>query len=115
MIEHEIMAYCKRNKTSACIAFGTTIFSETDHYELPEEEWIINGIGDSFWENSYEFETGVKQADELLKKDQSISRREALFEIFGNFTIYYEVDGIINDLPYSIDIDSIMYEMLKQL
>jgi hypothetical protein len=109
------MALCKSEKNDACIGFGTIVTSETDHFDLPDQEWIIDGIGDSFWENYEEFELGVKQAIALMSKDQTISRQNALFSIFGHFSICYEVDSKTADLHYNIDTDEIMYSMLEQL
>ncbi len=115
MIEHEIWALCKSDNIDVCIGFGTIVTSETDHFDLPDQEWIIDGIGDSFWENYEEFECGVKQATDLMSKDQTISRQKALFRIFGHFSLSYEVDSKSENLHYNVDTDKIMYSLLEQL
>lgn len=115
MIEHEIIAWCNSEKAGVCLCFGSTVDFDTDHFICPSAEWVIEGIGDSFWENCDEFKAGVEHAKHLEQQDSALSKREALFEVFGCFSIHYEVDGEKVDLNYDIDIDEMIYSMLELL
>lgn len=68
---------------------------------------------DSFWENHRDFGPGIDRAKRLVFNNPSMTLEQALFEVFGHFTIFYEVNGVEQKLDYDIDADEIMYSMLK--
>lgn len=110
--EIEIMAYCSSEKESASIGFGVS-YTLKDHPDGPGMDWIGEGFADSFWENYYEFEPGIERAKQLMQMNPEMSFREALFKVFGKFSVTYEVDGVEKNLSYNVDADGIMYSMLE--
>lgn len=99
-------------KESASLGFGM-YYSIKEHPDGPGTDWIIDGMSDSFCENYDEFEPGIERARKLVCMNPQMSSREALFEVFGNFTISYEVDGIEKNLNFDIDVNDIMYLILE--
>ena len=113
MKEIEIMAWCSSEKTDVSIGFGITIESPDGTIDFSNTDWIWEGISDSFWENHYEFEPGLDEAEARYSKDPDITFHDALFDVFGNFTLRYEVDGVDKDLAFSYDANEQMYALLE--
>lgn len=108
----EIFACCYSEKSDASIGFGIGFDSEDGVIDFEETNWIFEGMGDSFWENHFEFESGIQQAEALMDTNPKLTLRDALFAVFGHFEISYEVNGEETELPYNIDIDAAMYDLL---
>jgi len=108
----EISASCCSEKTDASIGFGVGFESVTGEIDLEDTDWIFEGMGDSFWENHDEFEAGIQQAETLMEVKPDLTFRDALFAVFGHFTITYEVNGEEKALAYIIDVDAAMYDLL---
>lgn len=114
MSEKEIWAYCYSEKEEVSIAFGTSFDPNEETIDLLDTAWIDEGISDSFWENHHEFEPGIEKAIDLLNKNNSLTIREALFMVFGEFSISYEVDGKETDLSFDVDINECIYSLLAE-
>ena len=112
-MEINIMAWCTSEKADVFIGFGITIESSDGSIDFSDTDWIWEGMGDSFWENHYEFECGLAEAEAIYDSTPDITFYEALFSVFGNFSIRYEVDGIDRDLPFNIDVNKSMYALLE--
>lgn len=108
----EIFASCNSEKTDASIGFGTGFESATGGIDLEDTDWIFEGMGDSFWENHDEFEAGIQQAEVVMGENPGLTFRDALFAVFGHFSITYEVNGEEKDLAYAVDVDTAMYDLL---
>lgn len=112
-MEIEIWACCYSEKADVSISFGKTIESEDGYIDLLDTEWIYEGMSDSFWENHEEFELGISQAEALRNSDCSMTFHQALYNVFGNFTLCYEVDGAENNLEFDVDANISMYALLE--
>ena len=110
--EIEIGVCLSSEKESASLGFGK-YYSIKEHPDGPGTDWIIEGMGDAFNENYYEFEPGIERARKLVCMNPQMSSRDALFEVFGNFTICYEVDGIEKNWNYDINLEDLMYSFLE--
>ena len=111
----ELWACCFSENNKGSISFGVEYDSNAQTIEGLGYDWFYEGMTDSFWENFQEFEDGIQEAKDILLKDSSISYRDALFEVFGNFKVAYEVNGIVRELEMNIDINKEMYRLLLQL
>jgi hypothetical protein len=109
----EILIHCRSEKEDAEIRWGFSY----DLIELPdgpESEDLFDGTeGEAFREQYSEFESGIERAIQLLQMNPSLTKRQALFEVFGHFSFLYEVDGIEKDLDFGIDANNLMYSMLE--
>ena len=112
MSEKEIWAYCYSEKEDVSIAFGTSFETNEETLESLGTDWIDEGLSDSFWENHHEFEPGINKAKALLNQNNSLTIREALFMVFGKFSISYEVDGKETNLLLDLDINDWVYSLL---
>ena len=113
MTEVEIMTYCYSEKEDASIGFGTSFDSEEELINNLDTDWIEEGLSDSFLENYIEFEPGIEKAKQLIKSNPNLTFRQALHNIFGNFSISYEMKGKEIALQIEIDINQTMYDMLE--
>lgn len=112
-MEIEIHASCYSEKADVSIGFGITCESKSDNLSEVGYEWIFEGISDSFWENYEEFEAGIFQAKIINANNSSITFRQALYAVFGNFDLEFEVNGVLVELDNRIDVDEIMYDLLE--
>ncbi len=78
-------------------------------------EWIYEGVEESFWENSYEFEPYVKIAKNLVDNDKTISYKDALKRVFGRFSISFYVNENPVQVHSDIDVNAQLYELLSQI
>lgn len=111
-MEIEIRACCYSEKVDVSISFGTSIESINGDLSSLDTEWIYEGMGDSFWENYEEFEVGIAQVEAMLKSDSTLTKRQAMFAVFGNFALSYEVDGEEKELDLDFDVNASMYALL---
>ena len=111
----ELWVFCFSENNKGSIGFGVEYDSSTQTIEELGHDWFYEGLTDCFWENCQEFEDGIQEAKDIILKDSSISYRDALFEVFGNFKVAYEVNGIVRELEMNIDINKEMYRLLLQL
>ena len=111
----ELWAQCFSEKNVVSIGFGVEYDSNTQSIEDLGYDWFYEGLEGSFWENYREFENGIQKAKDILSKDSSISYRNALYEVFGDFKVSYEVNGTNCEVEMDIDINEEMYLLLLQL
>ena len=109
----EIWAHCYSEKENVSISFGISVDASVSIDEFNDTEWIDEGMSDSFWENYYEFEPGIEKANALLDNNPSLTLKEALFNVFGHFSISYEMDGKEIKLNFDINADEGMYYLLE--
>ena len=111
----EVNAECYSEKTDLYVGFGAEI-SETSIRDgrIEDTSWIDIGIGDSYWENYFEFEPKIAKAKQMAEMGRFKTFREALFDTFGHFNLRFEVNGVKTDLRYNYDVDGEMYEMLEE-
>ncbi len=110
--EIEIWICLSSEKESVSLSWGVSYNPEEDP-DGPGTDWLFDGTdGESFWENYSDFEPGIEKAKQLIELNPSLSFRQALFEVFGHFSVSYEVDGVEKDLGYNIDADEVMYSLL---
>ena len=114
MAEKELWAYCYSEKEDVSIAFGTSFDPNEETVDSLDTDWIDEGLSDSFWENHHEFELGIDKAKALLTQNNSLTIREALFVVFGEFSISYEVDGKETELSLDVDINDCIYSLLDE-
>ena len=115
MKEIEISAYCYSEKQDVGIGFGTFFNPEEETVQTLGKEWIEIGVSESFWENVQEFEPGVKKAKEIIKENPNITYKQALYNIFGDFSISYEMEGEKVSLELEIDTNQAMYDLLLEI
>ncbi|MBQ6532618.1 MAG: hypothetical protein IJI33_06415 [Solobacterium sp.] len=107
----EMWGYCR----SECVdvpplAFGLEFTGSVDEQD---SEWIYEGIGDSYFENSWQFDDYIEKANQLINS-KGISREAALKQIFGRFIISFEIDGKPAIIKYDEDaVNDQMYELLS--
>ena len=112
--EVEICIILSSEKESVSLCWGVSYDPEDDP-DGPGDNWLFDGTpGESFWENYSDFEPGIAKAKHLIKLDPSLSFRQALFEVFGHFSVTYKVDGNEAELDYNIDGDDVMYSILVE-
>ena len=112
-MEIEIWACCYSEKADVSISFGTSVESFDGDLSSLDTEWIYEGMGDSFWENHEEFEAGIAQAEALQKSDNTMTLHQAMFAVFGDFVLSYEVDGEEKELDIDFDVNASMYALLE--
>ena len=113
--EVHIQAYCYSEKEDVGIGFGLYYDPKEDSLETIDSEWINIGMSESFWENSFEFDNGIEKAIKYLSTNNTLAYKDALFAIFGDFSISFEVDGEEIDDLWHVDINTAMYELLQEL
>ena len=115
MKEISIQAHCCSEKEDVGIGFGWDYESDNDSLYTKDTEWIYVGMSESFWENAFEFDAGIEKASKLMESNGTLTYKEALFAVFGNFSITYEVDGKEISDSWNIDANEAMYELLQEL
>lgn len=111
-----IEAYCYSKKKGTSIGFGVEYDLDGDSISVIGEDWIYDGLADSFWENYLEFKSGVVEARSIVRKTVTKNEKNdyinALYSVFGDFEIECEANGEKVDLEFDINVNSIMYSML---
>ena len=115
MNDVEISACCYSEKEDVSIGFGIVFDADKESVERLDNDWLWVGISESFWENCEEFEHGIDNAKKLLEVNSDLTYRQALYRVFGDFNISYEVEGKEFDLSFKIDVNEIMYGMLENV
>lgn len=115
MKEREISAYCYSEKADVGIGFGMAFDADEDSIETIGVDWINIGMSESFWENAFEFDAGIEKARILIEENPSLPYRQALYAIFGDFHLSYEIDGKEIDFRCEIDATQAMYDLLVEL
>lgn len=110
----EISASCYSEKEDASVGFGISFDPEEKTLISLDLDWIDIGMSESFWENYQEFEPGVEKADNLRKTNPTLSWEEAMFQVFGHFSIVFTIGGRDLDLNLKLNIDESMYYLLKE-
>lgn len=113
MNEREITAYCYSEKEDVSIGFGVSFNIAEESIETIGTDWIDEGISDSFWENHYEFELGIEKAKQLMSVESNLTFRQALYSVFGDFLITFQVNGEEKQLNFEFDLNDVMYCMLE--
>ena len=111
--EIEIWACCSSENVDASIAFGVSAKADIEPIEDVGIDWIFEGLSDSFWENYYVFGPYIESATASLKNNSELSPHQVLFNIFGKFTVIYEVNGKKTELDFDVDINSLVYTLLE--
>jgi hypothetical protein len=114
MNDIEIIAYCYSEKADVSIGFGLIIKSADELKDLLDTNWIDEGLVDSFWENHYAFEPGLAEAEAICNRNHDIAFRDALFSIFGYFSMRYEVNGEKTALSFEFNANDMMYALLEK-
>ena len=112
-MEIEIHACCYSDKADVAIGFGKSYESKSTKLSDAGYEWIFEGIGDSFWENHEEFEVGIAQAKMLSAENRAMTFRQALYAVFGDFNLEFEVNGELVEPDSNVDVNEFMYELLE--
>lgn len=111
----EIWVGFSSEKTNAGVGLGTS-YNPDEQPNGPDPEWILDGtLGEAFWELYEEFEPGVEKARQLVQSSPDLTLKQALFEVFGHFVIWYEVDGVEKDLGYDLEADKLIYPLLEEM
>ena len=112
---HEIEARVTCEKTDASL---WTCFEYESSNELndllKDSTWVYEGISEYFWENHWEFEEEIDEAIQLTEINSSLSFKQALFNVFGSFSISFEIEEKPISPMFSIDINNLMYDLLTQ-
>ncbi len=117
--EVEVWVHCTSEKDQNITLGWGRVFEpdamteEQIKIELGNSDWIYDGWDEAYSENSWIFEPGVMLAKKQCEKDDNISFRAALFELYGHFTLTYDVIGIDYTIDYEIDADELMYYLLE--
>lgn len=109
-----ISAYCYSELAEVSISFGISLESEVDPIEAVGSDWIWVGMSESFWENYHEFEPYIEMVKEQLKNNSTLSHRQALTDVFGRFTVSYEVNGNESKLNFDLDTNEAMFALLEE-
>ena len=112
-MELEILVCCYSRKADVLISFGATVGGANGAVDTSDSDWIYEGVSDSFWENHYEFEPGIAKAEAARMSDPSLTYHQALWAVFGSFSLTYEVNGEKIVLDFEGDIDELMYSLLE--
>lgn len=104
---------CYSEKEDVSITFGTTIDSTELSIKNIDTDFIAEGISDAYWENCDDFKCGIEKA-KSLQEEKSITYREALYMVFGDFSLAYEVDNKEIDLLTDMDINDIIYSLFEE-
>lgn len=115
MTEQHLSAYCYSEKEDAGIGFGVSFDSDEDSIETIGCDWINIGMSESFWENVFEFDAGIEKASMLAEENPHLTYRQALYEVFGDFRLSFELDGKNIDFECDIDESQAMYDLLVEL
>ncbi len=55
----------------------------------------------------------LEKAKRLADCNSELSFGQALYGVFGDFSICYELDGVETDLNINIDVNQLMYDLLE--
>ena len=113
MTEREISACCYSEKEDVGIGFGVSFDSDEESIDNIDTEWIDVGMSESFWENHFEFEPGIEKAKLLVEHNSQLTFRQALYSVFGDFAISFEIDGEEVKPAFELDVNQAMYDMLE--
>ena len=109
------MFYCYSEKEDVSIAFGTSFESNEELIDSLDTNWIYEGMSESFWENAFEFDSGIEKAIKINDDNPNLTYKQALYAVFGDFAISYTIDGKETDINFEIDINQAMYDLLMEL
>lgn len=112
-MEIEVHACCYSEKADVAIGFGISYECKSGNLSDAGYEWIFEGISDSLWENHEEFEAGIAQAKTLSAENSSMTFQQALYAIFGDLGLEFEVNGELAELDSKVDVNEFMYELLE--
>lgn len=112
--EIEISIYCFSEKEDVGIGFGSSVDTEENDFSN-ELDFDFSVMQESFWENYFEFESGIEKAITSLKKEKKITLKQALFEVFGHFKVIVRVDDKEYEPEDSFinEIENYIYSMLE--
>lgn len=113
MKEVEIMALCHSEKEGVCIGCGTYIDTDKELIKQLDNDWLWDCMAEAFWENSEEYEPGIRKAMQLLKNNPMLTYKQALYAVFGDFIISFETNG--ENIDFKLDSNNLMYGMLENL
>ena len=107
----EIMACCYSEK--AYVSANCEIGFEYDNWEEESQDldWLEVGMSEYFQENYFEFEAGIEKSKKLMEENKGISFKDALFMVFGNFNIEFEVSDESLEFNPTIDVNKLMYSL----
>lgn len=108
----EVLVCCHSAKEDVSISCAFDIASLDSFNESEVIEMIYVGLSEAFWENYFEFASGIEKAKHLLANTPDSTSKLALFEVFGHFDITYETDREKIDLGLNINSDLFIYELL---
>lgn len=110
----EINVYCGSEKESVGIGFGSSVES-VEVFFKNYDDFDIETMQESFWENYHEFEEGIEKAKAIKKCNKQFTLRQALFEVFGHFHVFVQVneEEIEPEITFADEIEEIMYSMLE--
>ena len=108
----EVGVCCHSKKEGVSISCTFNIASLDSCNESETIEMIYFGLSEAFWENHFEFASGIEKAKQFLASTPGLTSKLALFEVFGHFDITYETDGEKIDLGLNINADPFIYELL---
>lgn len=111
--EIEVMAWCSSVKENVTIGFGVCYDPTKETLSSLGSDWIIEGISDSFWENYTEFEPGLYKANSLIRNDPTLSIEQALYEVFGEFCLSFDVAESDEVVSCDVDINRHIYSLLE--
>ena len=126
----EILLNCFSEKENAGFGFGYSI--ELDNIPLDvngnynllkiqemfwEEYFDIFVMQESFWENYHEFENGLAKAHTVLERNNQLTLRQTLFDVFGHFQIIFNINGdeVEPEESYISEIEDCVYSMLESI
>lgn len=103
---------CYSEKADVSLSFSIEFCGSMDELGT---KWIYEGVADSFWENTYEFEEYISIAKEMVTTDRNTTYETALKTVFGHFAVSFSING--NPVTWSndIDINDQMYALLSEL
>ena len=110
-----IKVCCYSEKKEVSLEFGYEDDESEHSLEEIGDSWFFEGIVETFWENSYEFEEEIKEVDKTIEEEPTITVDEAIYKVFGLFKYYFEINGKREESPYDIDINGIMVALLSNL
>lgn len=110
----EITVSCRGELQNVNLGCGISYSNNEMPINLDDTDWIWSGITECFWENYHEFEEGIAAAKVAVSTGEKEKLHEALFEIFGEFSVEYYVNGEKVDLAYRIDVEEMIYDLLVE-
>ena len=106
----EIWGNCRSELVDVTLRFG--LVELTGSIDEVGTDWIYEGIADSYFENSWRYDEYILRTNELINS-KGISREAALREVFGRFSVLFELEGNPVIINYDVDaVNELMYELL---